>query len=382
MAKKNHYSSKIPQITFALLFALLLVLSFLVAKPFLISIISGALLAFIFFPVYTFFLKGLKNKSLTAFATTIVILLFIAIPILLMGNAMANETKNMAVSINQKLSKGELLPENCQDGNFICRTTDRINKELENPETVQQIKTVSNSVLGYTAEKIGEFLMSIPGIILNLAIALFTVFYFLRDGDKFLNIIKKIAPLKLIHQEELANQLKETTKALIYGTIIIAIVQGILAMIGFLIFGVPSPVWWGAVTIFFAIIPFIGAWIIWFPASIYLALIGYMQNQTSMIWKGVGLAIYGVLIVSTADNWLKPILVGGRAKVHPILILVGVLGGLSVFGFMGIILGPIVLALLQKIILIYAKEIEPYIKEQPGILGSFNHHVKKKKTKK
>jgi len=369
---KQKVKSIIPQLAFITLLVILLVLSFLVAKPFLIALITGGLLAFIFYPLHKFFLRKTKKPTLSAIITTLLVLLFIAIPFLVMGNMLAKETATIFVATKEKIIQGQLIPDQCAGGGLVCDISNKVNAAFTNPETRVHVVNFLNKLISFIAEKIGQFIISIPKIILNMAIALFATFYFLRDGEKFLKLIKKIAPMKLHHQQQLLTQLKETIKALVFGTIIVAIIQGLLAILGFLVFSVPNPIWWGFVTMFFALIPFVGAWLVWFPASLYLFLSGYMTSTDSLIWKGVGLAIFGIVIISQIDNLLKPVLVGGKAKVHPLLIFVGVLGGLLLFGFIGIILGPILLAMLQKIIQIYAKEITPHLKDQPGILGK--HH--------
>lgn len=373
MVKNFLQENKTSQIIFLSSLGLLILLSFLVAKPFLIAIITGALLAFIFYPIYSLLLKKLKNKTITALITTIIILLFLAIPILIMGNVMAKESVGLFSSINDKITSGEVIPDECTEDNFICKTTEKINNILATPETKNHLSNFFEKLISFIAEKIGQFIISVPKVILNLAITLFTTFYFLRDGNKVMKVIEKIAPIKNSHKKELLKQLKDIIKALVFGTLIIALVQGVLAMLGFIIFSVPNPILWGAVTIFFAIIPFIGAWVVWFPASVYLAILGYLQNQPSLIWKGIGMAAFGLLIISTSDNWLKPIIVGGQAKVHPVLILIGVLGGLLLFGFIGIILGPLIMAILQKVIEIYAKEM--------GMDFKKNKKIKKLKKK-
>ena len=360
--KKEEIKSNLYKITFITIIIILLALSFYIAKPFLIAIISGILLAFIFYPIYKLFLTKIKNKTTTAIITTLIILLFFAIPVLLMGNVMAKETANMFLNVKNSVITGDIITKECTDNGLICVTIQKINTALLHPESKSQIISFVNKIVAFIAEKLGEIIISIPGMILNLAIALFTTFYFLRDGDKFIQLIKNTIPIDSRHQEKIMFQLIEVVKALVYGTLIIAVVQGLLTMIGFFIFGVPSPILWGAVTMFFALIPFVGAWVVWFPASMYLLFSGYVHDQNSLIWKGIGLALYGMLIISTSDNWLKPILVGERAKVHPILILVGVLGGLIAFGFIGIILGPLILAMMQKVIEIYATDLHPGFK--------------------
>ena len=364
MLEKNYLTNKMQQVAFLALLSILAVLSYLIAKPFLIPIISGALLAFVFHPLYKIFVRRIRNKSLSAIITVIIILFFIAIPILFVGNSLAKETAGTFITLNDRLNTGNLFPDDCKKDTFVCRTNEKIKKALENPETRSQITRFSNSVIGMVAEKIGLFIISIPSMILSIAIALFATFYFIRDGGKFADLLKRIAPVKQTHQQALMKQLKDTIKALVYGIIIVAIIQGMLATLGFIVFGVPNAILWGTLTVFFAMIPFVGAWLVWFPASIYLFLTGYALNQTSIILKSIGLAVFGGLIVSQIDNFLKPVMVGGKAKVHPILILIGVLGGLMMFGVIGIFLGPIILAILQKVVEIYLNETNTSLKSK------------------
>jgi predicted PurR-regulated permease PerM len=141
-----------------------------------------------------------------------------------------------------------------------------------------------------------------------------------------------------------------------YGNITIAIMQGILGAIGFMIFGVPSPILWGFVMVLFALIPYFGTAVVWLPAALNLIFSGYLQNNSSLTTRGIFLIVYGVLVISSIDNILKPKLIGAKANVHPILVLIGVLGGLSLFGFVGLFLGPMMLALLMTFIDIYEEE--------------------------
>ena len=144
--------------------------------------------------------------------------------------------------------------------------------------------------------------------------------------------------------------------AVIYGSIIIAIIQGTLGGIGFAIFGVPSPLLWGVVMIFASLIPYIGSSIIWFPAALMLIFNGYFNSEINPIIKGILLILYGILIVGTADNILKPKIIGDKGGLHPVLVLLGVVGGLSFLGFIGMFVGPIILAMLVVFIKIYEEE--------------------------
>ncbi|MFQ5620928.1 MAG: AI-2E family transporter, partial [Candidatus Nanoarchaeia archaeon] len=142
----------------------------------------------------------------------------------------------------------------------------------------------------------------------------------------------------------------------IYGSLVIALIQGALGALGFMIFGVGSPILWGLVMSLFALVPFIGTPIIWGPAGLLLVIDGFVDGQTNLVAKGIGLLIYGTLVISTVDNILKPKLIGKKAKIHPIVVLIGVLGGLSLLGFVGFVVGPLVLALFEALIEVYEKE--------------------------
>ena len=146
------------------------------------------------------------------------------------------------------------------------------------------------------------------------------------------------------------------TSAVIYGSLIIAIIQGMLGGIGFWVVGLPSPLIWAIVMIFAALIPYIGSSIIWFPAALILIFSGYVDSEPILIIKGAGLILYGTFIIGLIDNILKPKIIGDKGGLHPVLVLLGVIGGLNLLGFIGIIIGPIILAMLVTFIKIYEEE--------------------------
>ena len=132
--------------------------------------------------------------------------------------------------------------------------------------------------------------------------------------------------------------------------VVVPVVQGILAMIGFSIFGLPSPIFWGTMLIFGAIIPGIGSPLVWVPAAVYLLF-------TAPLWHGIGLLIYGTLVISTSDNIIKPILLRETAQIHPLLAFFAILGGVLSFGAVGFLVGPVILSLMLSVIRIYQKDV-------------------------
>ncbi|RMD57469.1 AI-2E family transporter, partial [Candidatus Woesearchaeota archaeon] len=235
-----------------------------------------------------------------------------------------------------------------------------------------------NDFIGSITQKVSDIIISLPQIILALFVTLFTTYYTLTEGKKGVSRIARIIPLRVHHQEQVIKQFGDVTYALIYGSFIVALVQGTLGAFGFWIFGIKGFLWWGIATTLFALVPFVGTAIVWVPMSLFLTLSGYVQGEIGLIWRGFGLFLYGLFVISTVDNILKPLIIAGRAKVHPLLVLLGVLGGLATFGLIGLIVGPFVLTGLQKMFEIYERESQPHLKESKACILGRENHIKKR----
>lgn len=350
------------------------VISIIVIFPFLTSIIAGGILAFVFYPIYHWMQKRLVYKGVAAFITAAIILLLITIPTILLFNTMTQESHYLYLRAKQQLTSGELIETRCYEDTFLCTTINNANQLLRDEPVKNYLISLLNDVLAFMTKKISLIILSLPKLIIHLLVILFTCYYMLKDGKDLLKRMAKVAPLKVHHQEEIIKQFGDVTSAVIYGSFLVAIVQGTLGAFGLWLFGIQSFVWWAIVMTFFALIPFIGTWVVWMPASLFLGLSGYLKGETGMVWSGIGLFFYGLLIISTIDNFLKPIIVAERARVHPLLILIGIIGGLFVFGFIGLIIGPLTLALLQTLLQIYERERKPHIGEpELDIAGHKNH---------
>lgn len=346
-------------------------LSVFVIYPFLTSIITGAILAYVLYPLYAI-LKRKLPAGLSAFIVAILIVLLITVPAFFIIKNLTGETHYVYLRAKQQIMSGELIEDRCYGEGIVCKTVRDFNEMLRDENIKTYIMNFLNDFLAYVTKKIGEILFSVPKLIIHLMVILFTAYYALKDGKDIIKKATKLIPLKVHHQDEIFKQFNDVTWAVIYGNFIVALVQGALGAFGFWIFGINGFLWWGIVMAFFALIPFVGTGIIWLPASVYLFLSGYLQGEQDLIWKGIGLFVYGLLIVSTVDNVIRPYIVAGRAKVHPLLILLGVIGGLFMFGAVGILVGPLILALLQTLTVILEKERQPHIKEL-DIIGQSNH---------
>jgi len=185
---------------------------------------------------------------------------------------------------------------------------------------------------------------------------LFVIFFAFRDGNEAMRACFDLLPLDKPFKKRLVDHTRDVIFATVYGNIVIAFIQGGVAMIGFYIFGLQSPVFWGLVTVLAGLVPFVGTAMIWVPAGVGKIVLAMMANDSLGVWQGVGLLAYGALLISTIDNIVKPKIIGDRARVHPLLIFLGLIGGISAFGFVGAIIGPLAFALLTTFIDVYRRE--------------------------
>ncbi|SNZ17299.1 Predicted PurR-regulated permease PerM [Natronoarchaeum philippinense] len=212
---------------------------------------------------------------------------------------------------------------------------------------------LASSLDGY-GEQIGSALLDaasnafglLAHVIIGLGLTVFLLYYLLKDGERFIDWLREITPLPEPVQEDLYTEIDDVTWAVLVGHVFIAIVQGVVAGIGLIVTGVPSAVFWTVVMVILALLPVIGAFMVWGPAALWLAATGNLA-------AGVGLAIYGTIVVGVTDDYLRPIVVNRRADVSPAVIVLGVVGGLSLFGFIGLFVGPIVLGVLKASLIVF-----------------------------
>ena len=341
---------------FTLIFLVLILISFLIIKPFLAAVLAGIVFSYIFYPLYLRINKKVTSKNISSLITSVLVILIITMPLFFSLNTISKEAYTTYLLSKQKISSGQFLDE-CQPAdNFICKTINYFVAKANDPQISYYIDSTIKGITTKITESISNILFSIPVFFLDVFIILFVMFFLFRDGDILMDKIERILPLKDRYRKHVLKKLNDMTYAVVYGSIIIAVIQGTLGGIGFLILGISSPLLWGLVMIFASLIPYVGSSIIWFPASVMLIFNGYLTLETNAIVRGILLLIYGVLVVGTIDNILKPKIIGDKGGLHPVLVLLGVVGGLNFLGLIGIIVGPIILAMLVTFIEIYEEE--------------------------
>lgn len=333
------------------LFVLLLVVSFLIIKPFLLAIFLGALLAYIFYPLYRWGGEKIRNKTVMALLVCLLVLVLIIVPAIFFMKTLVQESYALYMLGKQKLSTGFF--EGCT--NSFCNLV----KELrEDPEVRYQFQEGLKAVTNWVIKKGSDFLVSIPDILLNLFVMSFTLFYFLSDGKALVRKAGVYLGRRMERKkfEEIMERLKGVVRAVVYGYVLVALMQGALGALGFYLFGVSSPLFWGIMMAFLALIPYLGTGVVWIPASAMILLNGIFQDSNWLVYKGIGLFLYGFLFVGSLDNFIKPKIIGEKAKIHPALILLGIFGGVFLMGPVGVIAGPLALSLTAIVVEEYLGE--------------------------
>ncbi len=201
---------------------------------------------------------------------------------------------------------------------------------------------IARSITNYIFVNLTALTQNTLGFLVKFAIMLYTLFFFIRDGDKFLGMAMRIFPLGKGREKLLYDRFFVTARSTLKVTLIIGGIQGALGGIVFLITGIEGALIWGLLMVIMAVVPVVGCSIIWGPAGILMLLTGH-------IWEGILILATGVLVISTIDNLLRPILIGQDVEMHPLLIFLSTLGGIVVFGFSGFVIGPIIASMLLAI---------------------------------
>jgi predicted PurR-regulated permease PerM len=321
------------------LFIVALILAYFVLKPFIIPLLMSAVVAYIFYPVYKWVKKGVKNETLSATLVSLLIIALITLPVLFVINALSRDAYALYLTARDFFLVGDFL-ETCTLQMCVA-ARDFLSGNQVQLYIQQGLQTATTFVI----QTASNFVVAIPHRIIEVFVTFFATFYLLRDGDKLTAKIKKLVVARKGKKQHIFKRFDEVMYAVLFGALLVAFIQGILGAIGFYLFGVSSPLLWGVVMFFLALIPFVGTGLVWVPAALFLLIEGIAQSDNGGIFRGIGLFVYGVLIISSIDNIIKPKIIGGRARVHPILVLVGTFGGLALMGLPGIVVGPVILAM-------------------------------------
>ena len=322
------------------------VLAFLVFRPFLVTVALSAIFAVILYPLYEKILKKIPGKTSIASLFTILIgTLCVLVPFIIIGTIVVNESQTAYTSLatgNMTLAVQHITTSIGQWAEpYIPGANDYATSiSLE-------LNSYLQSTLQWLVQHAGGAVTSLIALFLRLLIFYMTLYYFLKEGVAIKNGLAKQSPIADKEAVAIFTQLSRTITGIVKGSLTIAAIQGILSGIGYFIFAIPNPSLWGVTTAIAALIPGLGTSLVLIPAIIYLLVIGSVGNA-------VGLLLWAVFMVGLIDNFLSPKLMSRGARLHPLLILLSVLGGISFFGPVGVFMGPLTVSLLFALYTTYS----------------------------
>ena len=321
----------------------LAVLSFFLLKPVLMAIIVALILAFIFSPIYDFLVKKTNSKNLSVSLIMMFLLIIILLPIWFLTPILIDQSLKVFQATQQIDFVGPL-----QKIFPALFASDQFSNEIG-----LIISSFTTKMANLLVNFFAGIILNFPTIFLQLIVVLFSFYFVLRDKKEVMGYIRSISPFSKEVEKKLFESSKGITASVIYGQVIVGVVQGIIVGIGFLIFGVPNALFLTLLATLAGIFPVIGTAIIWIPIVIYFMIAGNT-------FSAIGILVFGA-ISSTVDNFLRPMIVSKRTNLHSAIVIIGMIGGLFMFGILGVILGPLILAYLIILLEVYRKRTFPNI---------------------
>ncbi len=306
----------------------LLWLLYQVVQPFISPLIWAVVMAVFFYPAHAKLQSRLGRRNLSALLSLFIVALLLVLPVALLTPAFVGQTAQMLAKVPAK----DVIARINQGMDFLSARLPPTFGDLD-ANINEGIAALRGKVGGWSAKLVGNLV----GFILDFIVLLLALFYLFRDGEELVLLLREVSPFGGERHDLIMKQTTDMISVTISSSFVVAAAQGSLGGLSFAILGMPSPIFWGVMTALMALLPFVGAWMIWLPAGISLLLEGE-------IGRGVAMLILGAALVSTVDNVLRPILIAGRSQLNGLLVFISVLGGIQAFGLMGIVLGPLIAA--------------------------------------
>jgi predicted PurR-regulated permease PerM len=325
---------------FVLLLAIVSLAFAWILLPFYGAILWATVLAILFRPLYERLARRMPRRpTVGALATTALILLLVILPCALIAGLLAQE----ALGVYARIASGEL-----NFGRYVEQALGALPEPVRRlvarfgPTDFASIQQNLSSALMRSIQFLGTHAVNVGqntlDFLVSFFIMLYLLFFLLRDGRELSRRIRDSVPLDARLQSDLFGKFANVIRATIKGTVVVAVVQGALGGLIFALLGIQAPVFWGVVMAFLSLLPAVGTALVWLPVAIYFLVTGELRS-------GVILIAYGVVVIGLVDNVVRPILVGKQTKVPDYVVLVATLGGMSVFGLNGFVIGPLVAAM-------------------------------------
>ena len=340
-------------IFFALIALVILWATFRIIWPFATPVMLAAILVTLTYSLYRRLLARVHGRSwLAALIMLLGITFLLVIPLFLIAIALVHEA-NMLI---QNLQSGEAQQflarlDLTNRLAFLRRWIPGFDPATVNPQHL--LLPILQEIPGWVARNGTAVVGGIAGLLIAFFLLLLATYFFYVEGETIMTELAVLSPLPERYDREFASQFKNVVDATFRGYVITALAQGIVTAIGLVIAGVPAALFWGAVATVMSLVPFVGVAAVWVPATIYLYVSAAAGKGA--YWQPIFLTVWGLAVVSTIDNVVRPFAMRGKSQLPAIPLLFSVLGGMQAFGFIGLVIGPLVFSLLMSIIDIYKR---------------------------
>lgn len=321
-------------------------LSYQIISPFLVPISWAVVFSIVFYPVYAFISRHIKVKSIASSITVFIVVVIIIGPIIYVSLVLVAELRKIGEYahaaegtelIRSLFWKIKSSPQYASISSLVGE---------QNMPTVEEIMANLANLGKGLAEKLSVEVTNLLSVVIDFLFMTFTIFFLFRDGPNFLNKVRDYMPFSEEQKSRLTKQVKAMVASTVYGGVTVAVIQGFLGGLAFYVIGFASPVLWGITMSIVSFIPLLGTLGVWGPAAIYLLIRGEYLT-------GAGLIFYGAFVIGLVDNFLRPLLIGSRTKMPTIIIFFSVLGGIEAFGIIGLIMGPLIMAVFISVFEIF-----------------------------
>lgn len=327
------------------LLALLVLLawaSFSILAVFMDYILGGLFVGYITYPLYKRLLGKVRYAGTSAFLMTVGVLVLVVVPLAWMSIELVTEMRTIIRSLDPDQLQAQI-------DSLLAALFGFFGYQAPQGDRNWLVELVAPSISG----AINQFASRLLGVVAEGTVGVFVLVYILyytyADGEKLLQKIRELLPLQEAHRDLLFHEISSVVKGVMFGHVLTSIFQTVLAAAGFIFFGVPNVVFWSLLVFILSLLPLIGAPLVWVPWGLVMIL----EGDTV---RGIGFLIYSAIMVSSLDNFVRPKLIGDHAHVHPTIVLLGVLGGLAVFGVTGFFLGPLILSIFVTVLDVFRKE--------------------------
>ncbi|MGA2484101.1 MAG: AI-2E family transporter [Candidatus Acidiferrales bacterium] len=334
----------VDRLTAVLSYGILLLLGYLIFRvfePFLVPLAWAGVLVVFFHPLYER-LSRRMTPTQAALAAALVVTILLIVPALALLSLFIREALSATAVVQRAMMENQVTP--------LTRLSDWLQQHVHTSfgyDLPTLLRQGAERLGAFLALQVGPFLRNVAAFVFDFCVVLLAMVYFFRDSKRLVKTLRNLLPFEPVHQQRVLDESRDLIVGSVLVTMVVAGIQGTLGGLAFTIVGLPTPFFWGVAMAFFSLVPVVGTALVWVPAALWLGWTGHWG-------KALILAMICVAVVGAADNILRPILLRGRTQLSGLLVFISVFGGVRVFGLLGIVLGPIVVATVAGILDVYA----------------------------